>query len=211
MSDTSSQHPPDSPHGEPNRPRSTVHGREAGNPPATGSAGTPAARRWPTRPEREADAAAVHALHAAAFPTEDEARLVDALRRDPGAWLPGLSYVAEAPDRSVAAHALLTRCRVGETPALALAPVATDPARQGRGAGTAVIRAVLEAARARGERLVVVLGHPDYYPRFGFVRASAYGIRTSFEVPDEALMALVLDGSDEAPGGTICYPDAFGV
>ncbi len=211
MSDTSSQYPHGSPHGEPNRAGAAAPGREAGHPPAPGAGGTPAARRWPTRPEKEEDAAAVHALHAAAFPTKDEARLVDALRRDPGAWLPGLSCVAEAPDGSVAAHALLTRCRVGDAPALALAPVATDPAQQGRGAGTAVIRAVLEAARARGERLVVVLGHPDYYPRFGFVRASAYGIRTSFEVPDEALMALVLDGSDEAPGGTIRYPAAFGV
>lgn len=208
MSDTSSQHPHGSPHREPDRAKAAARGRGTGQPP---TAGAPAAHRWPTRPERRADAAAVHALHAAAFPTEDEARLVDALRRDPEAWLTGLSHVAEAPDGSVAAHALLTRCRVGGAPALALAPVATAPAWQGRGAGTAVIRAVLEAARARGERLVVVLGHPGYYPRFGFVRASTHGIRTSFEVPDEALMALVLDGSDEVPGGTIRYPAAFGV
>lgn len=169
---------------------------------------------WPTRPETEADVAAVHAVNAAAFETRAEADLVDALRADPGAWLPGLSCVAEAPDGSVAAHALLTRCRVGGAPALALAPVAVLPAHQRTGAGSAVVRALLDAARARGERLVVVLGHPAYYPRFGFEPASGYGIRPGFEVPDEAMMALVLNGSDDSgalPRGTIQYPAAFGV
>ncbi|NEA05708.1 N-acetyltransferase, partial [Streptomyces sp. SID10116] len=143
-----------------------------------------------------------------------EADLVDALRADPDAWLPGLSYVAEAPDGSVAAYALITRCRVDGAPALALAPVATLPEHQGTGAGTAVVRAVLDAARARGERIVLVLGHPSYYPRFGFKPASGYGIRPGFEVPDEAMMALVLHGSDDSaqlPRGTITYPAAFGV
>lgn len=166
---------------------------------------------WPARPETAADAAAVRAVNAAAFPTEAEAALVDALRVDTSAWLPGLSYVAEAPDGSVAAFALLTRCRVGGAPALALAPVATAPEHQRRGAGLAVVRAVLDAARLRGEPLVLVLGHPEYYPRFGFVPASRYGIRPSFEVPDEAMMALVLDDSAPVARGTIEYPAAFGV
>ncbi|MFI7367057.1 hypothetical protein ACIBO4_33400 [Streptomyces sp. NPDC050149] len=107
---------------------------------------------WTTRPETAGDIAAVHAVNAAAFPTEAEADLVDALREDPSAWLPGLSYVAEAPD-----------------------------------------------------------GHPEYYPKFGFVPASRYGIRPGFEVPDEAMMALVLDGSAAVAQGTIEYPAAFGV
>jgi len=158
-----------------------------------------------------ADRDAVHAVNTAAFPTRAEADLVDALRLDPGAWLPGLSYVAEAPDGSVAAYALLTRCRVGDAPALALAPVATVPDRQREGAGQAVVRAVLDAARLRGEQLVLVLGHPGYYPRFGFVPASRYGIRPGFDVPDEAMMALVLDDSMPVPQGMIQYPAAFGV
>ncbi|THA33360.1 N-acetyltransferase [Streptomyces sp. A1277] len=166
---------------------------------------------WPARPETAADAAAVHAVNAAAFPTEAEADLVDALRADPSAWLPGLSYVADAPDGTVAAFALLTRCRVGGAPALALAPVATAPEHQRRGAGLAVVGAVLDAARLRGEPLVLVLGHPEYYPRFGFVPASRYGIRAPFEVPDEAMMALVLDDSAPVARGTIEYPAAFGV
>ncbi|GGV74098.1 hypothetical protein GCM10015535_02320 [Streptomyces gelaticus] len=172
----------------------------------------PAGPRWRTRPETAADTAAVHAVNAAAFPTPDEAALVDALRADPAAWLPGLSRVAtDGPDGDVAAYALLTRCRVGDVPALALAPVATAPEHQRRGAGQAVVRAVLDAARLRGESLVLVLGHPDYYPRFGFVPASRYGIRPGFDVPDEAMMALVLDESVPVPRGTIRYPAAFGV
>ncbi|MFD9497818.1 GNAT family N-acetyltransferase [Streptomyces sp. NPDC060035] len=171
----------------------------------------PADPRWRTRPETAADRDAVHAVNAAAFPTRDEADLVDALRLDPGAWLPGLSYVADAPDGSVAAYALLTRCRVGDAPALALAPVATAPAHQRRGAGRAVVRAVLDAARLRGEPLVLVLGHPQYYPAFGFVPASRFGIGVGFDVPDEAVMALLLDDSAPVPMGKIQYPDAFGV
>ncbi|AWZ07074.1 transferase [Streptomyces sp. ICC1] len=165
---------------------------------------------WPTRPETGADTAAVHALNSAAFETPAEADLVDALRTD-ASWLPGLSYVAEGPDGSVAAHALLTRCEVDGVPALALAPVAADPALQRSGAGSAVVRALLAAARERGEALVLVLGHPEYYPRFGFVPASRFGIRAPFEVPDEVMMALVLDDGAAVPAGTIRYPAPFGL
>ncbi|POX43089.1 transferase [Streptomyces sp. Ru73] len=167
--------------------------------------------RWAVRPEAAGDAAAVRAVHLAAFPSAAEADLVDALREDPGAWLDGLSLVAEAPDGTLAGHALLTRCHVGGHPALALAPVAVLPGHQGRGAGSAVVEAGLDAAREAGEDLVVVLGHPGYYPRFGFAPACRWGIRAPFEVPDEAMMALPLDPSRPVPGGTIQYPAAFGV
>ncbi|MET9885753.1 bifunctional class I SAM-dependent methyltransferase/N-acetyltransferase [Streptomyces sp. NPDC006430] len=166
--------------------------------------------RWPTRPETAADGSAVRDVNLAAFGTALEADLVDALRTD-ASWLPGLSYVAEGPDGTVAAHALLTRCTVDGVPALALAPVAARPALHRSGAGSSVVRALLAAARAQGEALVLVLGHPAYYPRFGFVAASRFGIRAPFEVPDEALMALVLDDSVPVPRGTITYPAPFGV
>ncbi|WP_137992231.1 bifunctional class I SAM-dependent methyltransferase/N-acetyltransferase [Streptomyces vilmorinianum] len=184
------------------------HGGEYGY---TGYVLRPADTRWRTREETAADIPRVREINAAAFATAEEAALVDALREDAGAWLPGLSYVAEAADGTVAAYALVTRCHVGGVPVAALAPVAVDPAYQRRGAGQAVVRAVLDAARLRGERLVLVLGHPEYYPRFGFVRASRHGIRPGFEVPDEAMMALVLDGSGPVPRGMIHYPAAFGV
>ncbi|WP_017594914.1 GNAT family N-acetyltransferase [Nocardiopsis potens] len=166
---------------------------------------------WAARPENDGDAGAVRAVNAAAFPTEEEADLVDALRADPEAWIDGLSFVAEAPDGTVAGYALLTRCRVDGAPALALAPCAVLPAYQRKGAGSAAIRAALEAARAMGENLVLVLGHADYYPRFGFTPASGFGVRPPFEVPDEAMMALSLDPGRPVPTGTIAYPPAFGV
>nr|WP_236070796.1 N-acetyltransferase [Streptomyces polyasparticus] len=167
---------------------------------------------WVVRPERPADREAVHALNAAAFETAMEADLVDALRRDEQAWIEGLSYVAETPDGELAAYALITRCLVDEQPALVLAPVATLPKYQRQGAGSAVIEAVVDAARARGqERLITVLGHPEYYPRFGFTRASEFGVRPGFEVPDEAMMAMVFENEGPVPSGTIRYPAAFGV
>ncbi|URN04031.1 N-acetyltransferase [Actinomadura madurae] len=169
---------------------------------------------WTTRPETARDAGAIRAVVAAAFPTVQEADLVDALRED-AAWVPGLSMVAEAPDGRVAGHALLTRCTVGGEAALALAPVAVLPEFQRRGAGAAAVRAGLDVAAGRAaagaERLVVVLGHPEYYPQFGFVRASSLGVTAPFEVPDEALMALVLDGPGPVPSGTVGYPAPFGV
>lgn len=166
---------------------------------------------WTTRPERPEDAAVVHAINAAAFPTPAEADLVDALRADGDAWIDGLSLLAETPDGAVVAHALLTRCHVDGHPALALAPCAVLPSHQGQGAGGAAIRAALDAAQAQGESLVLVLGHADYYPRFGFEPASRWGIRAPFEVPDEAMMALVLDSDRPAPSGVVRYAAAFGV
>ncbi|WP_336208028.1 GNAT family N-acetyltransferase [Nonomuraea sp. LPB2021202275-12-8] len=164
---------------------------------------------WTTRSETEADTPAIRTVILAAFPTPFEADLVDALREDP-AWLPELSVVAER-DGVLAGYALLTRCHVDAAPALALAPCAVLPDHQRLGAGSAAIRAGLDKARELGESLVLVLGHADYYPRFGFAPASRLGIRAPFEVPDEAMMALVLDGSRPVPSGTIAYPAPFGV
>ncbi|MDL5155126.1 GNAT family N-acetyltransferase [Actinomycetospora termitidis] len=165
---------------------------------------------WSTREERPGDEAAIRAVVTEAFPTPAEADLVDALRADPVAWV-ALSFVTTGPDGEVVGHALLTRCHVDGGPALALAPCAVLPQHQGRGAGSAAIRAVLDTARDRGENLVIVLGHADYYPRFGFIPASARGVRAPFDVPDEAFMALALDITRSTPSGTVAYPPAFGV
>ncbi len=164
---------------------------------------------WYTRTERPDDVACVHEINADAFPTSEEAELVDALRADP-AWLDGLSIVSvDAEDRPVG-FALLTRCHVDDAPALCLAPCAVATAYQRTGAGSAAIIAALDAARDMGESTVVVLGHPDYYPRFGFRRAVDHGIRLSIEVPEGALMVLSLDGTD-VPSGTVRYAAPFGI
>lgn len=165
---------------------------------------------WTTRSETADDVSAIREVNLAAFPTAEEADLVEALRAS-DAWIEGLSTVTENPEGTVVGHALLTRCHVDGAPALALAPCAVQPRVQRSGAGSAAIRAGLEAARAKGENLVLVLGHAEYYPRFGFAPASAVGIRASFDVPDEAMMALALDPDAETPRGTIAYPAPFNV
>ncbi|SDI24539.1 Predicted N-acetyltransferase YhbS [Sinosporangium album] len=166
---------------------------------------------WITRPETAADIAEIREVNLSAFPTPLEADLVEALRADATAWIPGLSWVAAAPDGGLAGFALLTRCHVDGAPALALGPCAVRPDHQRSGAGSAVIRAALRAAREQGENLVLVLGHAEYYPRFGFTPASGRAIRPPFDVDDEYMMALVFDPALPVPAGTIRYPAAFGV
>ncbi|WP_440102730.1 GNAT family N-acetyltransferase [Streptosporangium sp. H16] len=166
---------------------------------------------WTTRPETAADLTQIREVNLAAFPTSHEADLVEALRADPQAWIPGLSWVTEAPDGSIAGFALLTRCHVDGSPALTLGPCAVRPEHQRRGAGAAAVHAALDAAREQGENLVLVLGHAEYYPRFGFVPASSHFIRPPFDVEDKYMMALVFDPSRPVPTGTIRYPAAFGV
>lgn len=178
--------------------------------PDSNRSATPAT--WTTRPEQAGtDQAGIREVLLGAFPTSLEADLVDALRTDPEAWLPDLSVVAAAADGTVVGYSLLTRCHVGGSLALALGPCAVPPEHQSQGAGAAAIRAGLDAARRSGENLVVVLGHAEYYPRFGFDRASRFGISATFEVPDENLMALALDPSRSVPDGQIQYAPAFGV
>ncbi|CAM06210.1 GNAT family N-acetyltransferase [Saccharopolyspora spinosporotrichia] len=166
--------------------------------------------QWRTRPETAADIAAIRAVNLAAFPTALEADLVDALRAGP-AWIDGLSIVVETAAGEIAGHVLLTRSHVDGSPALTLGPCAVLPRHQRAGAGSAGISAGLDAARAMGENLVLVLGHPDYYPRFGFTRASEFGIGLTIEVPDEAMMALALDPHGHVPSGTVEYPPPFGI
>jgi putative acetyltransferase len=165
--------------------------------------------RWSTRPETPADVPAIRAVALAAFETALEADLVETLRADE-CWIPGFSLVAETSDGTVVGHALLTRCHIDDTPALCLAPVAVLPEHQRTGAGAAAVRAALAAARVRGEHTVTVLGHPGYYRRFGFTRASLHGIKPTTDVPDDALMALDLDSDSPLPSGTLHYAAPFG-
>ncbi|MGW1958078.1 GNAT family N-acetyltransferase [Streptomyces sp. NPDC001920] len=167
-------------------------------------------RNWITRAETSADIPVVRDILLAAFETPVEADLVDALRAD-SSWIEGLSVLATDDTGHPVGHALLTRCHIGDTPALCLAPCAVRPERQNGGAGSAAVRAALTAAKDMGEHHVVVLGHPAYYPRFGFTRARAHGIGVTIDVPDEALMALSLDADHPLPAGTVRYAAPFGI
>ncbi len=149
---------------------------------------------WQIRPEGREDQAAIHQVIHDAFGQENEARLVDALRRSP-AFIPELSLVA-AEEGRVLGHILFTRIVVKDGaqrhPALALAPLAVTTEMQKHGVGSALVRRGLHDARDLGHDVVIVLGHPEYYPRFGFTPAQPLGITAPFEVRSEAFMALGL-------------------
>jgi putative acetyltransferase len=167
------------------------------------------------RRERADDVAAVRAVVAAAFARPDagqrppiEVGLLDELRVDEG-WLPALSLVAtEPPLGEVVGHVVCTRATVAGVPVLGLGPLAVRPDRQRRGAGTALVHAVLGAAEALEEPLVVLLGDPAYYGRFGFRAASEYGIAA----PDPGwgiyFQARPL-GAGPVPAGRFSYATPF--
>lgn len=147
----------------------------------------------------------------AAFGRRAEAELVDKLRESHG-FVHQLSLVA---DRSgvILGHVMFTHVTLEADPpvqVLALAPVSVFPAFQKRGIGSALISHGLAIADELGEPLVVVLGHPEYYPRFGFVRASTLGITPPWEdVPDDAFMVKPLSAYREDMRGTVRYPPEF--
>ncbi|MEU7903868.1 N-acetyltransferase [Actinoplanes sp. NPDC049118] len=143
------------------------------------------------RAEREEDFDAVRQVLLAAFETDGEARLVEALRLS-HAWLPDLCVVAEE-NGAVVAFALLSRIMIGGDAGLALGPVAVLPDLQKRGLGGAVIRESLRRAAAAGERLVLVLGDPAYYGRFGFVPAAPLGITSEWSSFGDAWQVLALN------------------
>jgi putative acetyltransferase len=162
------------------------------------------------RAEHEEDAAAIRTVHAAGFPTDAEARLVDALR---AAGRFRVALVAEI-DRAVVGHILFTPGQIvrsgdPQLAGLALAPLAVHPAHQRRGIGSALVRAGLDACRATGAGFVFLLGHPEFYRRFGFVPAREFGITNDY-TPDDAFMIVEL-GADGIPsrGGHAQYAPEF--
>jgi putative acetyltransferase len=163
------------------------------------------------RRERPDDVPAVRRVNEAAFGRAVEADLVDALR-DRGTAT--LSLVAVLQDR-VVGHILFSPVTIesgGEvTASLGLGPMAVLPAHQRQGIGRLLVRAGIEECRRAGHGGVVVLGHPEYYSRFGFVLASRLGLAWEHPAPDEAFMALELrDGALPRPSGIVRYQPEFG-
>ncbi len=161
------------------------------------------------RPESSEDISAVHRVNAEAFETETEANLVDALRQS---GIPLISLVAEIKGELVG-HILfspMTDSAGAKIPVAGLAPMAVSPAHQKQGIGSALVKEGLAQCKAAGYRAVIVLGHPDYYPRFGFVPASQYDISCQYEAPDEAFMALELEpGALSRLSGIVKYHPLF--
>jgi putative acetyltransferase len=153
-----------------------------------------------------ADHSAIRAVVDAAFAGPAESRIVDGVRSESAALV---ELVAEA-DGEVVGHVLFSRMTV--TPArfiAALGPLAVRPDRQGLGHGAALSRAGIEAVRALGAEAVVVLGHPGYYPRFGFSHAAASSIASPYS-DRPAFMALELTPGALAVQLRADYPEAFG-
>lgn len=159
------------------------------------------------RRERAADVAAIADVHRAAFPTEVESDLVTALRAAEE-WLPALSLVAEEDGRLVG-HVVCTRASLGDTAALGLGPLGVLPSHQKSGVGSALMHAVLGAADALNEPVVVLLGHTDYYPRFGFEPAARLGIEAPDPAWGEHFQARTLSTYDSEMRGQFTYAKPF--
>jgi putative acetyltransferase len=161
------------------------------------------------RRERAADVAAVRRVNEAAFATTLEANLVDRLREDAK---PIISVVADE-DGLVVGHILFSPVTLSSdsgTLVMGLAPMAVLPDWQRRRIGSSLVHAGLDECRLKGAVAVVVLGHPTYYPRFGFKPASTFGITSEYEVPDDAFMAIeLMPGALEGKGGVVRYHAAF--
>ncbi len=157
------------------------------------------------------DRSAIRTINEAAFGGPDEADLVDKLRAD-GHVLSSL--VAEL-DAGLVGHILFSRMWIRSqagalVSAVALAPMAVLPEHQRRGIGGQLLRYGLEVLRRRGQKIVIVVGHPTYYPRFGFSTEKTQSLKSPF--PAEALMAIELStGALGGIQGSVVYPTAFGI
>jgi putative acetyltransferase len=163
------------------------------------------------RPEKEEDREAIRRVNNLAFNRPNEANLVDALRIRA---YPYLSLVAVLDDR-VVGHIFFSPVWIESEGAgfmaMGLAPMAVLPEFQKQGIGSELIRQGLNECRRLGHNIVVVLGHPRYYPRFGFVPASSKGLRYEYDVPDEVFMVVELEpGALGSRQGLVKYHPEFG-
>lgn len=143
----------------------------------------------------------------AEYSDHDEQNLVERLRSS-SSFIPELSLVAEL-DGKIVGHILFTKLAVGNTTQLALAPLAVHPDFQCQGIGGQLIKKGHEIAAAMGYDYSILLGHPSYYPRFGYLPASRFGITSPFDVPDENYMAFDLSGKGSILSGPVVYPKEF--
>lgn len=147
------------------------------------------------------------------YSDQKEHFLVNRIRQS-DAFIPELSLVAVNPNKEIIGHILLSKITIvnGDNIAdsLALAPVCVAPEHQKRGIGSQLIQEAIKMAKELGHQSVIVLGHKDYYPKFGFKQASSWNIRAPFEVPSEVFMALELaENSLQNVQGVVQYSEAF--
>jgi len=163
------------------------------------------------RKEKDSDIEGIWKVNAEAFETEAEANLINALRDS------GISYISLVSEEGeeIVGHILFTPVElIGDNSGLklmGLAPMAVMTRLQKKGIGSQLVKAGLESCLAQGYDAVVVLGHPEYYPKFSFVPSVKFGIKSEYEVHDEAFMVLELTkGSLKGHQRIIKYHSAFG-
>jgi len=165
------------------------------------------------RREKKEDFNSIYEVNKQAFKQKDESELIQRIRAGNN-FIPELSLVAEENGKIIG-HILFSKIKIigkKEYESLALAPMAVLPEFQKHGIGGKLINDGLNKARELGFDSVIVLGHQDYYPRFGFERASKWNIKCPFEVPDEAFMAIELTvGNLAEKSGIVEYPKEFGI
>jgi putative acetyltransferase len=163
------------------------------------------------RPETREDERAIDVVHISAFGGEAEAQLVSALRAS-SEYNRELSLVAELGGRIVD-HVLLTRVPVRkggkEKHLLALGPMSVVPSQSHRGIGSKLIEAAKRLAQEKGYGSIVVLGHPEYYRRFGFVLAKDRQVSCNLPAPEDALTVFEVEQGNLEDGGHVEYPEPF--
>lgn len=147
------------------------------------------------------------------YSDKKEHLLVNRIRKS-DAFIPELSLIAIDQDHEIVGHILLSKITIVNddktVDSLALAPVSVIPEHQKKGIGSQLIHTALKKAKEIGYHSVIVLGHPDYYPKFGFKQARLWNIRAPFDVPDEVFMALELtENYLENVQGVVHYSSAF--
>jgi putative acetyltransferase len=162
------------------------------------------------REEKPEDVAAIRRLNDLAFGETGEGELVDTLRQREAIVL---SMVAEDQGK-ILGHILFTTVTIRNTEedftALGIGPMAVLPDHQRQSIGSRLMEAALKKCRELGHEIVIVLGHPEFYPRFGFVTGRTFGISCEFEVPDEAFMVLELcENALRGRCGVVSYHEEF--
>ncbi|QCR33483.1 GNAT family N-acetyltransferase [Lysinibacillus sp. SGAir0095] len=147
------------------------------------------------------------------YSDKKEHLLVSRIRKS-DSFIPELSLLAIDQDNEIVGHILLSKITIVNddktVDSLALAPVSVIPEHQKKGIGSQLIHAALKKAKEIGYHSVIVLGHKNYYPKFGFKQASLWNIQAPFDVPDEVFMALELtENSLENVQGVVHYSNAF--
>ena len=162
------------------------------------------------RDELSSDIENIWEINTDAFETEDEANIVNALRSSGCTYI---SLVAETEDK-VVGHILFTPVELSgnqnNLKIAGLAPMAVSSQYQNKRIGSKLVKAGLDRCKSLGYNAVVVLGHPNYYPKFGFIPSVKFGIKSEYEVPDDVFMILELvQGSLKNHKGIIKYHEAF--